>query len=174
MCNVASTTCCLRAAVIWRLRPRPGASRVRAVGPPDPNRRRHNRTVSWLVSSRRAMCLLGSPSAASNTIRLRNTTRCAVVPARIQRSNVARCSVVIGKAGARFMRCTVPNPGWKYKTFHDHYTSSAPVGLMTRCGFMRGGWRRTAFLTQRRTSPVDRASSPRTSGTVSVTGPARL
>ena len=20
------------------------------------------------------------------------------------------------------MRCTVPNPGWKYKTFHDHYT----------------------------------------------------
>ena len=69
------------------------------------------------------MCLLGRPSAASTTIRLRNATRCAVVPARIQRSNVARCSVVIGKAGARFMGCTVPDPSWKYKTFHDHCTS---------------------------------------------------
>ena len=68
------------------------------------------------------MCLLGRPSAASTTIRLRNTTRCAVVPARIQPCSVARCSGVIGKAGVRFMWHTVPNPNWKYKTFYDHCT----------------------------------------------------
>ena len=68
------------------------------------------------------MCLLGRPSAANNTIRLRNTTRCAVVPARIQPCSVARCSGVIGKAGVRFMWRTVPNPNWKYKTFYDHCT----------------------------------------------------
>ena len=33
MCSVASTTCCSRAAVIWRLRPRPGASWVNTSGP---------------------------------------------------------------------------------------------------------------------------------------------
>ena len=70
------------------------------------------------------MCLLGRPSAANNTIRLRNTTRCAVVPARIQPCSVARCSGVIGKAGVRFMWRTGPNPNWKYKTFCDHCTSS--------------------------------------------------
>ena len=69
------------------------------------------------------MYLLGRPSAASNTMRLRNTTRCAVVPARSQRSSVARCSGVSGKAGARFMASTVPKSGRKYKAIGDHCTS---------------------------------------------------
>ena len=56
-------------------------------------------------------------------MRLRNTTRCAVVPARSQRSSVARCSGVSGKAGARFMPSTVPKPGRKYKAIGDHCTS---------------------------------------------------
>ena len=72
------------------------------------------------------MYLLGRPSAASNTMRLRNTTRCAVVPARSQRSSVARCSGVSGKAGARFMPSTVPKPGRKYKAIGDHCTRCVP------------------------------------------------
>ena len=62
-------------------------------------------------------------------MRLRNTTRCAVVPARSQRSSVARCSGVSGKAGARFMPSTVPKPGRKYKAIGDHCTSF--VALVT-------------------------------------------
>ena len=57
-------------------------------------------------------------------MRLRNTTRCAVVPARSPRSSVARCSGVSGKAGARFMPSTVPKPGRKYKAIGDHCTRS--------------------------------------------------
>ena len=76
------------------------------------------------------MYLLGRPSAASNTMRLRNTTRCAVVPARSQRSSVARCSGVSGKAGARFMPSTVPKPGRKYKAIGDHCTREA---FLQRC-----------------------------------------
>ena len=108
-CRVASTTCCSRAAVICRFRPLPGASRRNASGPAAANRRRHNRTVSWLVSSCRATCGLGIPRAASKTIRLRKTNRCGVVPARNQRSNVARCSSVSGNTATRFMGGKAPN-----------------------------------------------------------------
>ena len=114
-CRVASTTGCSRAAVICRFRPRPGASRRNASGPAAANRRRHNRTVSWLVSSCRATCGLGIPRAASKTIRLRKTNRCGVVPARTQRSNVARCSSVSSNTATRFMGRKVPNLPPTYK-----------------------------------------------------------
>ena len=52
---------------------------------------------------------------ASKTIRLRKTNRCGVVPARNQRSNVARCSSVSGNTATRFMGGKVPNLPPTYK-----------------------------------------------------------
>ena len=92
-----------------------GASRVSASGPPAANRRRHNRPVSWLVSSCRATCLLGIPLAASKTMRLRKANRCGVVPARAQRSKVVRCSPVSGNTATRFMGGKVLNLPPTYK-----------------------------------------------------------
>ena len=86
-----------------------------ASGPPAAQRRRHKRTVSWLVSSCRATCVLGIPRAANKTMQLRKTNRCGVVPARTQRANVARCSSVSGNAATRFMGRKVPNRPPTYK-----------------------------------------------------------
>jgi len=68
---------------IDRLRPRPGASRHRPSGPCCSKRRRHNVTVRGVSASRCAMARTDIPCATSNTMRVRVTTRCGVVPARI-------------------------------------------------------------------------------------------
>ena len=79
------------------------------------NRRRHSRTVSWLVSSWCATCLLGMPLAANNTMRLRKTRRCGVVPARTQRSKVARCSSVRLNEAIRLTDLKIPTLPPTYK-----------------------------------------------------------
>jgi hypothetical protein len=57
-------------------------------------RRRHLRTVSSQIPSRRAIWALASPAAATRTISARVTRRCSVRPARVIRSNSRRCEPV--------------------------------------------------------------------------------
>ena len=59
-------------------------------GPFSRYRRRHLRTVSGQMASRRAISLFPAPPAASSTIRVRSTNRCGAVARRDSDSSSAR------------------------------------------------------------------------------------
>jgi hypothetical protein len=70
-------------------RPRRGASRRSEDAPSLTKRRSHKRTVGGETPRRDAILLVGTPSRARRTIRLRHTTRCGVVAARTHLSRYA-------------------------------------------------------------------------------------
>jgi hypothetical protein len=84
--TITSSTC---ASLIVRGRPGRGSS-VRPSRRSSPKRLRHFRAVAWSMSRRSAISVFFRPSAASNTIRERNASACALDRRRAQRSNCSR------------------------------------------------------------------------------------
>ena len=81
-------------SVTVTFRPRPGASASSAAGPPPSNRRLQSATLRVLTPTCAATSRIERPSATSSTIRVRLTTRCGVLPARIQAVRMRRSASV--------------------------------------------------------------------------------
>ena len=81
-------------SVTVAFRPRPGASASSAAGPPPSNRRLQSATLRVLAPTCVATSRIERPSATSSTILVRLTTRCGVLPARIQAVRMRRSASV--------------------------------------------------------------------------------
>src|SRR5436309_9888501 len=86
-------------------------------------RLRQSITVGREVESASAIFLLDKPLAAASTIRLRNATRCSVLPERINRSNSALSSGVTASALLRAMHQYGAHPLHNVKHSVRRYTS---------------------------------------------------
>ena len=106
----------------WALGPC-GASSDRPDGPAPLNRFRHSSTVGREVSTRCAIALLASPSAASRQIRDRSTTLWGLIFARIHASNVCLSSPVIGNESVVSTYSEIPDPTHTGKILLIHYTN---------------------------------------------------
>ncbi len=100
VCNVSCTMASTTSLPISGLRPRPGAIRPTASMPPASNLARQRRTVSAVVSQRRAISLLATPSAANNKARAWSTVRCGNDVDVAIRSSAARSSSVTANRSA--------------------------------------------------------------------------
>jgi hypothetical protein len=104
---LATTIALTLAAEILRLRPRPGRTSVRALGPPAAKRSFHMMTVGRLTARERAISLFDSPAAAKSTMRAHMATLCGVEWAATQRSRTRRSSsetIVLATFGSMVSR----------------------------------------------------------------------
>jgi len=96
---VFATTVSTISIVILGVRPGRGASFKRPSIPCSINRPRHSATMRVLTLCRSPICLFCIPSTASNTIRLRSTTRAAIEPGTTHQNSYMRGMVLDGEIG---------------------------------------------------------------------------